>query len=340
MAFANRADHRDGWDHQAAPLALTDDHWLENQNHSLQTSLDLIAGENARLTRCLADHEAALDRDHSQLERIKMVAAAAEIERDQLASALTELNDKRDTEGAALNTYLDVMCSRASAAEQKLEETQRSLAVHAEDNNRLADENARLWACLADRDTAADAANLQIEQIKAALTATTAERDAAIEASNALREDLKTAVEAANAERDEMKAALTQATTERDRMAAALANANDSRQMEVDDLQTRIDAMSSRAATAEGLLGDVRQKLLEKVEVLENSLQLKTRQVEEFKGLYSQLVNNPHTLLKFAIARDAGLADGNGALGEPSIWADGRVQACRSDVLLASTITL
>jgi chromosome segregation ATPase len=381
MAFANRADYRDGWDYQAAHRAFTDARVNtqttlsaaaknkiaaledevrstreelvhgDNENHSLQTSLNLIADENARLTRCLADHEAALDRDHSELERIKMAAAAAEIERGQLASALTQLNKKRDTETAALNTYLDVMCSRATAAEQELEETQRSLAVHAEDSNHLADENSRLWDCLAERDTAIDAANAQLEQVKAALAAATTARDAALETANAQRDEMQAALAAAAAERDAAlaaadsrleatNAALAAVTAERDHLAAALADAKESRQAEVDDFQVRLDAMSSRAVTAEGLLADVRQKLLEKVELLQNSLQVKTHQVEEFKELYAKLINNPHMLLKFAAARDLRLAAANGALAEPSIWADGRVQACRSDMLLASTITL
>jgi crescentin len=140
----------------------------DNENRSLQSSLDLALSENARLTRHLAESEAALekdrsqreqlkaavaaadagrDKDRSQLAQMKTAVAAAEAERDKgrsqlaqmkaavaaaeaqgdkLAAAVDEMNKKRDTETTALNTYLDVMSSRAAAAERLLEETRKS----------------------------------------------------------------------------------------------------------------------------------------------------------------------------------------------------------------------
>lgn len=59
---------------------------LENQNLSLQTSLDLIARENLRLSHRLTESNATVDKARLQIERIKTVLRAAEAERKILVA--------------------------------------------------------------------------------------------------------------------------------------------------------------------------------------------------------------------------------------------------------------
>jgi chromosome segregation ATPase len=58
----------------------------DNENRSLQTSLDLTAGENLRLSGHLSESNAKVEEISSQLEQVRM----REAERDRLASAADE----------------------------------------------------------------------------------------------------------------------------------------------------------------------------------------------------------------------------------------------------------
>ncbi len=342
----------------------------DNESRSLQTSLDLIASENARVCERLAESEAAVDKsrsdlvqtkaaivateaerdeyrslleqartaaaaakaerdeDRAHLEQIKAAVAAAEAardksrselaeakaaaaaataERNELAAGIEEVYKKRDTETTALNSYLDVMRSRAGAAEQLLEETRQSLVEHAEQNTSLVRDNSRLAHSLAESNAAVETAHSQLEQMKSLLAAAMAERD-------------KVSVE--------------------------FAGANESCQTEINTLKTRLEVMSSRTVTAETLLAEVRQSLLGKLELLQNSLQAKIGQVDELRQSHAKLIGETRILLKSVDARDRALADANGKIrllaelvAEPRIGTKPRVQVCRTDVLLASTVT-
>jgi hypothetical protein len=81
----------------------------DNENLSLQTSLDLIASENSRLS------VAAID----QLENIKSTMIEAEAERDELVFVLDQANENLQTETNALQ-------ARLRAAHKKLKLLQNS----------------------------------------------------------------------------------------------------------------------------------------------------------------------------------------------------------------------
>jgi len=66
---------------------------LENQNHSLQKSLDLMISESLRLSRALSESEATLDKARSQIDRIRTVLKAAEAERRMLAAKIDARNE-------------------------------------------------------------------------------------------------------------------------------------------------------------------------------------------------------------------------------------------------------
>jgi septal ring factor EnvC (AmiA/AmiB activator) len=69
---------------------------LENQNLSLQTSLDLIADEYSRLSRHLTESDPTVDKARLQIERIKIVLRAAEAERKRLAVEFDASNNRGD----------------------------------------------------------------------------------------------------------------------------------------------------------------------------------------------------------------------------------------------------
>ena len=68
----------------------------DNENLSLQTSLDLIASENSRLSIAATD----------QLEKIKSTMIEAEAERDELVFVLDQANENLQTETNALQARL------------------------------------------------------------------------------------------------------------------------------------------------------------------------------------------------------------------------------------------
>jgi len=106
----------------------------ENENRSLQSSLDQIVGENSRLSRRVTEGEAAGDKARSQLEALKTQHAAIEAERDKLVAAVDEANEKRQTEGSALSARLDAMSTRATAAERLLAELRQNLLARTEES--------------------------------------------------------------------------------------------------------------------------------------------------------------------------------------------------------------
>lgn len=67
---------------------------LENLNHSLRTSFDLIVKENSRLAYRLVESDAAVNKAHSRIDQMKKVLRAAELEIENLAAAISAGNEK------------------------------------------------------------------------------------------------------------------------------------------------------------------------------------------------------------------------------------------------------
>jgi Crescentin protein len=124
----------------------------ENENHSLQTSLDLLGNENSRLSQRLAECDSEIDKARSQLEQMKTALIVAEAERSRPASASDEADAKRQTETNTLNTCLAAMSPPAVAAEKLLAELLLRLLARIEHNN-AADRN--IADAITDRDAAA-----------------------------------------------------------------------------------------------------------------------------------------------------------------------------------------
>jgi chromosome segregation ATPase len=217
---------------------------LENENHSLQSSLELTVSENSRLSCRLTESDAAGDRARSQLEQMKTTLTSVEAERNRLAAAGHE-------------------------ARSQLEQTTAALVM------------------------------MEAERIK-----------------------LSFAVNEARSKLEQMKEALATAKAERITLSFAVDEVNKKRQTEANTLNTRLGAMSERAVTAEKLLAKAQQRLLartaencsverkfadatvardaahKKLELLQNSLQMKERQVQELERSRSELTEVTTTLLK------------------------------------------
>jgi chromosome segregation ATPase len=138
----------------------------ENENHSLQVSLNLMDSENSRLSACITESAVAADQartqlekmktaldwfvaEHSrlsrrlaesdvvsenacdQLEQIRKALSAAEAERNKLGAAMDEANEMHRTEIDTLSTLLKATSARAAAAERLLTHAQQKLLVRA-----------------------------------------------------------------------------------------------------------------------------------------------------------------------------------------------------------------
>jgi len=226
----------------------------ENENQSLQSSLDLIVSENSRLSGRLTESEAAGNRARSELEQIKTTLASVEAECKKLAAAGEE-------------------------ARSKLQQTKAALATADAERKKLA--------------AAGDEARSKLER---------------------------------------MRVALATAEGERNKLTFAVDEANEKRRTETNTLNSRLGATSERAITAEKLLVEVRQRLLartaencsverkfadatvardaahRKLQVLQKSLQVEERQVQELGRSRAELIEITTTLLKAFKTRNKALA--------------------------------
>jgi crescentin len=107
----------------------------EDENASLQTSLDQMVEENSRLHRRVSENETTIEKTWSQVGQFQTALKASEAERARLTAALAEAIDKRQVETNTLSTRLEAMTSRALTAEKLLAEVRQSLLTRSEENN-------------------------------------------------------------------------------------------------------------------------------------------------------------------------------------------------------------
>ena len=134
----------------------------EDENHSLQTSLDLIGGDNSRLSGCVRKRDAAIDEAQSQLKQIKTALTAVEAKTKKLAAEVQQANEKRLAEVDPLTTRLGAISARTATAEKLLAEAQQSLQACRE-------EKSSAERKLADTTAARHAADKNIELLQNSL---------------------------------------------------------------------------------------------------------------------------------------------------------------------------
>jgi predicted nucleic acid-binding Zn-ribbon protein len=106
----------------------------EDENRSLQNSLDRMVEQKSRLHRRIANHEETIETVSGQVVQLQTTLKDTDAERARLAAAVAEANDRRQVETNALSTRLEATSSRASTAEKLLAEVRQSLQSRTEEN--------------------------------------------------------------------------------------------------------------------------------------------------------------------------------------------------------------
>jgi chromosome segregation ATPase len=206
--------------------------------------------------------------------------------RDSMALNVAALQQQVAERAAAtrlLTRQVETLTNQASVAAEKIAELDRELAWAQEErahhDNEVHSlqksvelttaENARLTKRLADCEGAVGKAYVQLERMKAALIATERERS---------------------------------------KSASAVDRADQKWRSETASLNARLETMTSCAATADTLLAGLRRNLQEKLELLQNLLAIKERQLDELKQSRSKLLERTAKLLEAFKAREAMLA--------------------------------
>lgn len=136
----------------------------ENENRSLQTSLDLSVVEAARLSGRLWDSGIASDTLRGRLDTLKAALLASEAERDRLKAAMQEASDLHRIESDALSSQVAAMTAQAAATETMLVDVRKSLAARTEESNEA---NRKATDAARGRDAAAAAVGELREKLKA-----------------------------------------------------------------------------------------------------------------------------------------------------------------------------
>jgi chromosome segregation ATPase len=167
----------------------------QNDKHALQTSLDLLVSENARLSQRLAERNTTLEQARDGLERGKAALDAAQTAHNSLNAAIDEANRKQQTAGNRLDAA-KLECKNLTAA---LNALHRKYQI--ESNNLKAEriERNKLLATL-------DKANQKYQNLGQKLNALQIEREKLV----ATLEQTK---EKHRAEADELKSHLDDATS-------------------------------------------------------------------------------------------------------------------------------
>ncbi len=242
---------------------------LENQSFSLQTSLDLIASENAHLVCRLAESDETVIRMSGLLKQADMALTEANADRSGLAAAVKFANEKYCTDKATLKAQLSAMALRATEAERalarerlnSLERTKETFAV----THVIADLSHRLV-------------------------------------------ESHTAVDNLRSQRVHLKETLARMEAERDSLAAVAFEKDKTLEIEGGKMKVHLETMSARATIANKLLSEVRQNLLEKLEALQRSLIAKERQRQDLEQLQVTLTQRMNYLLETINSRDVAVA--------------------------------
>ena len=135
----------------------------EDEKRAQQGLLDKAGAEAARLSRKLAETEAALNAAQGRLRHVEANFAELYNERARLASALDEANERSEHERANQRTRFEALQARAAATEKLLGEAREHLLARAEE---IRDYDRRMGATALERDALqARLADLEAERI-------------------------------------------------------------------------------------------------------------------------------------------------------------------------------
>ncbi len=312
MALTSMTVQRDGWHLQAEHLALT---------HTPTGMAAMAAVEQLRrrpLLKRPRSYPRTFGTEFDQgLEEYKIDLTN---ELEQTRAKLTE----RDTALAHAKQRIKFLAKRVAQLEQLvLREAAASRRAAAADRP-VAELDGRLTSAreeLVHRENENQSLQRSFDLIvceNSRLSCRLAESDSEV---NKLRSQL-----------EQMKTTRTVAEIDRNKLNAAVNEAIERRQTEINTLNTRLEAASSRAVAAEKVLAEVRHRLLvrtaensiaerkaadatvtrnaadKELKLLQNSLQMKEREVQELEQSRSKLIEATTILLKTFKRRETTLA--------------------------------
>ncbi len=302
MALTGRKTKCDGWRRQAEHLTL---------KHTAVATAMLAAAKQEHHQRASRDAEGTrgseTSKSDSTNEPMPPSMKYAELEKQVVRESAIAGNTRRET--------LAARAARVGADDKRIAELERELALAQEILFLRENENHSLKASL---DLfASDNLNL---------SSRLRERDAAVDEAHRQLRQIKTTLVAAEADRSELT--------------ASIEKAKEKRKTEANTLNSRLAAMAERAVTMEKLLSEAQQSLVvcseekisverkladatavrhavdRRLELLEDSLQVKESEVRELEQNRSELIEGADTLLQTLKKRDTTL---NSRRGEDQI---------------------
>lgn len=220
--------------------------------------------------------------------------------RDLLIDETAELNQRLTDNKAALAQAGDQI-ERATTAWNAAKLAQNSLQAAVDDaNGRERAANEKL-----------EAVKLECRTLTAALGAL--HRKHAVESGNLKavkieRNKLLTALDRAHQKSQAHQQELKALQSERDRWAATFTKANERHRTKIDELESRLEAATSRAVIAENLVAKAREVLLEKFSSLQATVETKNCELHELERSRTRLIDGTKMLLEIFAMRDVALA--------------------------------
>jgi chromosome segregation ATPase len=350
MALTNRV-RQNGWGRQASfPVA--------SQAASATAAMTVVEGENFLLRRGKPEYpETDLDATFEAIE----IELAREL--DEARADIARLDQQLSQQTAAARTLderVQTSAAAIEAADKRAAELQAQLdaaRIQLEELDLITAESARLSQCLAEREAALDNGRARLEFLETALAA--AEAKAADNRVEQLDNELR-------AERDRLQAKIDRLTTENARLsqnaaerdatlgdararmkfletalsaaesecaklAAEVGGARKKHEAEAESLNSRLEAMSSRATGAEKQVVETRQHLLARIvendglrhrlaqaettndaadsknRQIDDALRQQRCQIEELERSHATLIEATKTLLETFQDRDRAL---------------------------------
>ena len=235
-------------------------------------ALEQEKSQTLSLSGMLAESRAAYETLRGEFYEIEIKATALESEADRLRENLELANESnRSLESGALELSNEISANRAQIAE-----LERQLAQETTQRRSLSESRRGTQEQL-------DAAEKHIVELEGELAAAREKlvlleddrRSLQTAVDHGLNENARltrrlteseNALTATRAQLGKVEASFAEAYAERGRLGAALDESKEQHQAERNTMTMRLDALSSRAATAERLLTDARQSLLARTE--------------------------------------------------------------------------
>jgi crescentin len=305
--------------------------------HALNT-LEREALDNANLRNALEETSVGYEQLRAEVKDVRKRLAASESECDHLNYELglsQQAVGTLEAEKGELTGELEPARTRITDLEGELARETTAVRMLTEHKQALSKHSAAADKRIAELEGLIGAASEKLTMGADENRSLQTSVDQLVEENSRLQRrgaNSEAAVEKTLTQISQLQAGLKAAENERSRITAALAEAYDKRQIETNTLSTRLEAMSSRAVTAEKLLAEVRGNLLsrtednnaaerkvveatlvrnmaeKKLELATTALQSKEKLLNEVEQFRTKLAERANTLLLNVRQRDKALS--------------------------------